>query len=141
MISPQQVRRAAALTLALVLLLWAETGLAMLPAVAHGASCRGMSAAAAHACCPQHAASRVGWFTHSGMAPAVLHRPDCCAVRNRPTAPLAFLAASGTTVAIDAAAYSPAGVHLPSAQRMEPAISASPPFTKSVFERKTDLRI
>jgi hypothetical protein len=68
------------------------------------------------------------------------HRPDCCTLSDQPARPLAFLIVSRTPV--DLTAHTTAGPVLVSSPPREGLwFGTSPPFTKLVFDEKTDLRI
>lgn len=145
--SRQPVRKAAALILAVTLLLWVEIGVAMVPVSADSVQCRALvmqhvhpaTAAAMHAmasgCCPRHARLKP---TAAALPPA--QRPDCCALRNPPARPVAFLIARGAP--IEFSTQNSAGPDLvPSPPDVDVWLGESPPFSKLVLEMKTDLRI
>lgn len=147
MIARQQSRRAAALAIILTVLLWAQAGVATMPDSGHGPQCHGhMSGMHSQAhemsagCCPRHARSSPGCPAHSKLLVVESYRPDCCAISNRPSQPVAFVVTSrpamqsGTRVAT-----SPDLI----ADRTDRPIGPddSPPFIHSIFDKKADLRI
>lgn len=147
MSSRQQVRKVASIVLAVVLALWAEIGVATDQASAppcrvHTSHMHSATAAAMHglssACCPRHLSPKPGRTSHL----AVAYRPDCCTLSNQPARALAFLIASRTpmesTIQV-LARTGPGLVSSPSSATL--CLGKSPPFTKLVFDKKTDFRI
>jgi hypothetical protein len=130
--------------LAVTLLLWVEIGVAMVPVSADSVQCRALimqhvrpptAAAMSSGCCPRHARLKP---TAAAFRPA--QRPDCCALSNPPTRPVAFLVAR--SVPIELSAHIPCGPALVlSPPDADVWLGESPPFSKLVFEMKTDLRI
>jgi len=150
MSSRQQVRRAACLTLVLVLLCWAQAEAAFSSTVAHIVRCHARlqmhpaPLAAKHTmrsgCCPRHPVSKGEYAPHWNIGLPPAYPPDCCFASDQPLRPGIFLVASAITLELrmqvarrpDLPAFSPmAGLWL----------AESPPFTTSVFAKKTDLRI
>src|ERR1035437_4366602 len=160
MISRSALRRSLSFVLSLVIILWADTGLAVLPASGHGAKCQvrmvQMHQRAAH-CAAQSAtlATALGCYhqrTHSmpccppQPVPAPTPCGDhsgCCDMSSQPARPLAFLVASGNSLSLQLSANGPAGaILLPALSRSAfLASDHSPQFVRPVFGRKTDLRI
>jgi hypothetical protein len=143
----QPVRKAASLILAVTLLLWVEIGVAMVPVSGASVQCRALimqhmhpaTAVAMHAmasgCCPRHARLKP---SAAALPPA--QRPDCCALSNPPVRPVAFLIARGAP--IELSLQTSAGPELlPSPPGADVWLGESPPFSKLVFQMKTDLRI
>jgi hypothetical protein len=154
MMSRQQVRRAASLVLAIALLVWAEDGVAMLSAAGVAMQCRAhmshthQSAATvmhhpmASGHCHGHANANRSCASHPDMLLLPASRPDCCAVGDRPSRPVAFLIASGRSLAIDLGFKVFVGTDLLASPRLSGLWTAeSAPFTRDVLEKKTDLRI
>jgi len=156
MISRSAMRRSLSLVLSLVIVLWAETGLAMPSASGHGSKCRvrmvqmhrhathSVTLATPSGCCQQGPHTMSCCPPHP--APAATHwadRPGCCDMSSQPARPSAFLVASGNSVSLQLSANGPAGTIF------VPALSSSaflwgdksPQFVRPVFELKTDLRI
>jgi len=146
MISWLQSRRVAALVSMLALLLWAQMGVATMPISGHGPQCHDQMAGVhstphvmAAGCCPRHANSTLGCPAHAKLIVVAAYRPDCCAISNRPSQPVAFVVISRTVTqsAVQVCASS--------------VLSASPtdlvgqfhrfPSFQSVFDKKADLRI
>src|SRR3974390_3406692 len=91
MSSQRAMRRIWSLILALSVGLWAQCGLAMLPAASHAPKCHAaMShvqlAAAAMPCCPSHAAAALAHL---------LDPPPCCDLSSQPARPLASAVVPG----------------------------------------------
>jgi hypothetical protein len=134
------MRRSLSLVLALAIVFWADTGLAMLGASGHGSKCHVQMtqmhphAAASMHCCPSHPALAL---TQLG------DHPGCCDISSQPTRPLAFLVVSGRSRSIQFRAGGPAGTILPPVQSGAASLSIehTPQFVRPVFELKTDLRI
>ena len=125
------------LMLALIVALWAQSGLAML--TADHAQCHARMSSMqqqAHTmpCCPSHAAS---------VPPSFFEPPPCCNLSNQPARPLAFLVISGKSSSGQLSARSIAGAMFTPSQQscMFLQVADSPPFVKPVFDKKTDLRI
>jgi hypothetical protein len=140
MISRSAMRRRLSLLLSLVIVLWANTGLAMTLASGHGAKCHAqMVRVHQHAtrsmpCCPSHPALAL---TQRG------DHPDCCDMSSQPARPVAFLVVSGRSRCIQLRASGPAGaILLPLQSRLASlSIEHTPQFVRAVLELKTDLRI
>ncbi len=135
----------------IALLAWAETGLATDSSAGHGPQCHATmphmshaTAAAMHGmsagCCPRHVSSKSGCPSHPGLMAVPAYRPDCCTVSGQPSRLHAFLIVSGATIEEIGEGF--AGPLLaPSTRVTGWLLAVSPPFTKSVFETKADLRI
>lgn len=156
MISRSAMRRSLSLVLSLLIVLWADTGLAMPPASGHGSKCHVRMAqmhrhathsatpAAALSCCHQRSHSMPCCPSHPVPAPVPCgDRPGCCDVSRQPARPLAFLVACGNSLSLQLSANGPAGtILLPALSRSAClAIDRSPQCVRPVFELKTDLRI
>jgi len=151
MSSRQQIRKASSLILAIALVLWAGAGVATVQTSNNSRQCRARmshlyraTSAAMHAmspgCCPGHVSSKPGCTSYPAAAPPRDYRPDCCDLSNLPARPRAFLIASHTPVELTA--HTTAGPSLVSSPpRGGLWLGESPPFTKRVFDMKTDLRI
>ncbi|MGB7555284.1 MAG: hypothetical protein WBM04_12995 [Candidatus Korobacteraceae bacterium] len=140
MISRSAVRKRLSLVLSLVIVLWADTGLAMPLASGHGSKCHAQMAHmhqhATHSmpCCPSHTA----------FALTQLGDPHvCCDISSQPARPLAFLVAYGRSLSVQLRASGPTGTILPPIQSRAALLSIkqAPHFVRPVFELKTDLRI
>jgi hypothetical protein len=149
MISRRAMRRSLSLVLSLVIVLWAESGLAMPAASSHGWKCHvgmvQMNGHTAHTvtpekgphsmpCCPSHPAPALSQSAeHTG----------CCDISSQPARPLAFLVSSGNSFSLQWNATGPAGTILVQAQSRSAFLAGeeSPRFVRPVFELKTDLRI
>jgi hypothetical protein len=142
----QPVRKVASLILAVTLLLWVEAGVAIVPVSAGSVQCRALmqhmhpaTAAGMHAmasgCCPRHASLKP---TAAALPPA--QRPDCCVLSNPPARPVAFLTARGAPIELRTQ-VSAGPVPVTSPPEAAVWLDESPPFTRLVFEMKTDLRI
>ena len=146
MSSRRTFRTAASISLAMTLLLWSWTAVAMLPEsptqchvwVMHARQHR--ASAGPKSCCPEH-----GYASHeraSRTAAAVIpaERPNCCSISEAPAQPRAYLIASSRALELGAQA-----IPLPKIDRSRPALSPafadSPTFTQAVFAKKADLRI
>jgi hypothetical protein len=146
----QQFRKAASLLLTVALLLWAEAGLAMVPASGHSSQCHanmsGMhqATAATHAmaagCCPRHVSAKPGCTAHPNFLLAPKHHPDCCTVNSRPSRVEALLVASRASMEFGLQVLTEPDLVL---ALTAPAtrVDESPPFNQSVFDQKTGLRI
>jgi len=133
------MRRTLSLILAASVGLWAECGLAMLSASSHAAQCHAAMSHAHHAvaampCCPSHSVSAVAHL---------FDPPSCCDLSSRPARPLASAVVPGKFRFGQFSANRVAGaVFAPPQRSAAPRPAAeSPPFLKSVFDMKTDLRI
>jgi hypothetical protein len=143
--------------LSLIIVLWADTSLAMLPASGHSWKCHvrmvQMHQHATHSAAPQ--ATALGCChqrTHSMPCcppqPAIVptqcgDRHGCCDMSSQPARPLVFLVASGNSLSLQLGANGQAGaILLPALSRSAfLASDHSPQFVRPVFEMKTDLRI
>ena len=133
------MRSILSLLMALSVGLWAECGLAMLSAAAHAPQCHAAMPHADHAvsampCCPSHAASAVAHY---------FDPPPCCDLSSQPARPLASAVTPGKFRSGQFSANGAAGTMLVP-PRGSPAflkVADSPPFVRSVFDLKTDLRI
>ncbi len=160
MISRSAMRRSLSFVLSLVIVLWADTGLAMLPASGHGWKCHvrlvQMHQHAAHSaaqsatlatalgCCHQRTHSMPCCPPHPVPAPTPCgDHSGCCDMSSQPARPLAFLVASGNFLSLQLGANGQAGaILLPALSRSAfLASDHSPQFVRPVFELKTDLRI
>ena len=156
MISRSAMRRSLSLVLSLVIVLWANAGLAMPSASGHGSKCHArmvlMHQHATHSaslatglgCCHQRTQSMPCCPPHP--APATIQcgdRPGCCDIGSQPARPLAFLVVSATSRTVQLSSNGPTGAMLvPRAPSYAfPPIDHSPQFVRPVFELKTDLRI
>ena len=142
--SRQQVRRVACLTLVLVLLSWAQVEAAFASPVGLTVRCHApmqvhpARVAEKHTmpagCCPGHPAS------HSSIALPPTQPRDCCFASDQPVRPRIFLVSSALTIELSAHI-----VGWPDLPPLSPLgglwLAESPPFTQSVFAKKTDLRI
>ena len=147
----QQTRRMASLLLTIALGLWAETGLAMPAVSGHGPQC-GMhmshlhraAAPATHGvwsgCCPRHITANAACPSHRWLQTSFQQRPDCCALKNQPRRPCAYLIASGE-LSLESAMAASGTSRMASASRFAGSGSTSPSFVKPVFDCKTELRI
>lgn len=156
MISRSAMRRSLSLVLSLVIVLWAEAGLAMPPASGHGSRCHvGMAPMHRHAshsvtlatpsgCCHQGPHSMPCCPPHSmPAATQCADRPGCCDLSSQSARPLAFLVASGSSFTPQLGANGPAGA-IPAPASPGSAflsIDHAYQFVRPVFELKTDLRI
>src|ERR1035438_8993733 len=122
MISRSAMRRRLSLVLSLVIVLWAEFGLAMPPAPGHGSKCHvrtaqmqqhathfailatlsgpGQKGPHSMPCCPSHPAP-----TPTQGA----DHPGCCDTSSQPARPLGFLVVSGHSPSVQLSANGPAG--------------------------------
>jgi hypothetical protein len=153
MISRSAMRRGLSFVLSLVIILWAETGLAMPPASGHGSKCHvrmvQMHRHTTHSvplatplqgphsmpCCPSH---------HPAPAPTQgAGHSDCCDISSQPARPLAFLVASGNSFSLQLSVNGPAGtIFAPAPSGSAFLLSDdSSQFVRPVLELKTDLRI
>ena len=149
------MRRSLSFVLALVIVLWADTGLAMPAASGHGYKCharmmhmhqhatRFATPAAALGCCRQRTHSTPCCPSRPAPAPTQgADSPGCCDIGSQPARPLAFLVASGNSLSAQLSANGPAGPMVPvSSGSTILSIDHSPRFIRPVFELKTDLRI
>ncbi|SRR5271166_1482118 len=138
MSSQRAIRRTLSLIVALSVVLWAGSGLAML-AADYGAECHARmfpTQQQAHTvpCCPSRAASVPSSF---------IQTPPCCDVSSQPERLLVFPATSGKSRPSQLSAHSAANAVFAPAQRSSAFLLVvdSPPFVKPVFDKKTDLRI
>ena len=147
MISRQQSRRLTSLVIMLALLLWAQLGVATMPASGHGPQCHGhmsVGHSAAHGihagCCPRHLSATHECPSHPTLAIAPADHPGCCAISNRPSQPLAFVVTARTLM--QSGIQVSAGLN-PTADATDGATrpDQSPPILQSVFDKKADLRI
>src|ERR1700676_5203358 len=119
MILRSAMRRSLSRVLSLVIILWAQAGIATPPASGHGSKCH-VRMVQAHEqaihpvalatplpgphsmpCCPSH---------HPPPAPTQdADHPGCCDMGGQPARPLAFLVASGDSVSFQLSADGPAG--------------------------------
>lgn len=140
MISRRAIRRGLSLGLSLAIVLWANNTLAMLPGFGHHDACHvrmtPVHHPTAHAmpCCPPH------------LEPAPTQwgdRPGCCDMSSQPARPVAFLIVPGNSSSFQLSANVAAGTALlPAASSSSfSSTDGSPPFTRHVFQLKTDLRI
>ena len=146
----REIRRAASLLLTIALVLWAEAGLAAPPVSGHGPQCgthmQHVSAPVMHAmspgCCPGHITSKPACPSHPAIFLPTPSRPDCCAIKGQPARPRSYLIATGSHRSLNSIVRAVAGssrVALPSF--IAESRSKSPPCTRPVLDRKTDLRI
>ena len=157
MISRSAMRRSLSFVLSLVIVLWADTGLAMPPASGHGSQCHGGMAqmhqhatnsatpATALGCCHPRTHSMPCCPSHPVPAPTPCgDHSGCCDISSQPARPLAFLVASGNSLSLQLSANGPAGtisvVPAPAGSAFL-SIDHSYQFVRPVFELKTDLRI
>jgi hypothetical protein len=156
MISRSAMRRSLSFVLSSVIVLWAETGLAMPPAPGHGSKCHvrmvqmhrhathSVTLATSSSCCRRGPHTMPCCLPHAAPAPTQCgERPGCCDMSSQPARPLAFLVASGNSVSLQLSTKGPAGtifVAAPSSSAIL-SIDHAPQFTRPVFELKTDLRI
>lgn len=147
MISRQQSRRVISMAIMPALLLWTQLGVAGMPASGYGPQCHsrngGMHPAAQMmpaGCCPRHAGNTHKCPSHRKLAIVPPDHPGCCAISNRPSQPIAFVATSRH--------LAPSGIQTstipdPATDLAVRAIrpADSPPFVQSVFDKKADLRI
>lgn len=155
MIVRSAMRRSLSFVLSLVVVLWANAGLAMLPASGHGSKCHARmvhmhqhathsaTLAAALGCCHQRSQSMPCCPSHPAPAPThCADRPGCCDISSQPARPLAFLAASGNFLSAQLSANGPAGLMMSASPRYNfLPINLSPQFVRPVFELKRVLRI
>lgn len=139
--------------LAVCLLLWAETGLAMSSAPGRGRRCHAhmqhMERASASipdamtpGCCPRHMSSKPACPSHSLPSPHQASRPDCCSLTNQPVRPLAFLIASGSPLSLESSTTLLLDFRGdPSQDRGSISIAESAPQVRAVLDQKADLRI
>jgi hypothetical protein len=130
-------RRILPLILALIVVLWAEGVVAMLPTGDYPAQCARaphmQHAANSMPCCPPRPES-----CSTKSTP-----PSCCDLSNQPVPPLAFIVTPGKSRPDQISGSSTAYV-MPLAHQKSFALLSSvssPPFVKPVFDLKTDLRI
>jgi hypothetical protein len=133
------MRRILSLVLALSVGLWAQCGLGMPSAAAHGPQCHAAmshshNVAAAMPCCPLHATS---------AAVHLFDPPRCCDLSSQPARPLASTVVPGKFRSGQLSAKGATGGMLSPRQEDSAFLRAadSPPFVKPVFDLKTDLRI
>jgi hypothetical protein len=156
MISRSTMRRSWSFVLSLVIVLWAEAGLAMPPASGHASKCHVRMApmqrhathsatlATSSSCCPQGSHTMPGYPPHPAPAPTQCgDRPGCCDISSQPARPLVFLVASGNSFTPQLSVNGPAGTISAPAPPGSAFLSIdhAPQFTRPVFELKTDLRI
>src|ERR1035437_4860038 len=147
MISRSAMRRSWSFVLSLVIVLWAETGLAMPPASGHGSKCHvqmvQMHRHATHPvtqatsldCCHQGPHSMPCCPPHPAPAPTQCgDRPGCCDVSSQPARPLAFLVASGNSVSLQFSANGPAGTIFVAAPSSSAILSIDHAPQRPVFE-------
>ena len=122
MIVRQQFRRLAATVSILALLVWALAGVATMPVFGHGPQCHGQMAGIHSpapmmlaACCPRHASSTLGCPAHARLTVVAVYRPDCCAVSNRPSQPVAFVVTSRTGMQ--------SGIQVPASPNLAPDLT------------------
>ncbi len=151
MILRQQLRVAVSLVLVIGLALWVGTCPAIIVFVGeHGPQCHARSSQTRHAtasghhamasdCCPRHA-TKPGLSSHLAAALAPFEHPDCCALSPRPERPSAFLITSGASAHVARNALA-SGLTELVCQLGGRLPTESPPFSKSVLDRKTDFRI
>jgi len=126
------------LLVALSAALWAESGLALLPAVSQASQChvRVLHTQQTHSmpCCPRHTVSAPSFF---------FEPPPCCDLSNQPARPVAFVVTSGGRYSTPLPASDIASVIFvpPQGSSALSLMAASPPFVKPVFDLKSDLRI
>jgi len=137
MSSQRAIRRTLSLIVALSVVLWAGSGLAML-AADYGAECHARmfpTQQQAHTvpCCPSRAS----------VPPSLIQAPPCCDLSSQPERPLAFLATSGKSHPNQFSAHNAACALFEPAPRKSAVLLVvdSPSFVKPVFDKKTDLRI
>lgn len=145
--SRQSLRNGVSLILAVTLLLWVETGIAIAPVSTGSVQCRALMQhmhpaaiaamqAMASGCCPHHVSLKPSAAT---LPPA--QRPDCCALSNPPDRPVAFLIARGAPIELSPHVVSSSPEPIPLPADAVAWIGESPPFGRLVFEMKTNLRI
>ena len=139
MSSQRATRRILLLIVALSVGLWAESGLAMFSAAGNALQCHAAIShanhpAAALPCCPSGAAFTLAHFFGS---------PPCCNLSSQQAPPLAFVVIAGKFRSGTSSTNCAVGmmVHPPQRKSSLSLIAASPPFVKSVVDKKTDLRI
>jgi len=130
--------------------LWAETGCAMMCGFSEpAAACHAASpSTAAHSvtqmgseCCPRSAAAKPGCPSRSLLSLSCAGHPDCCAIGNHPARRFAYPVTSSRTIPLVMIAGTASGLEAVSVRSHLPARDESPPFTKAVSDKKTDLRI
>lgn len=156
MISRSAMRRSLSFVLSLVIVLWADTGLAMPRASGHGSKCQvrmvqmhqhathSVTPATALGCCQRGPHSMPCCPPHPAPAPTQCgDRPGCCDMSSQPARPLAFLVASGNSLFVQLSANGHAGTIFAPAPPGSAfhSIDDSPQFVRPVFKLKTDLRI
>jgi len=154
MISRSAMRRSLSLVLSLVIVLWAETGLAMPSASGHGSKCRvrmvqmhrhathSATLASSSSCCRQGPHTMPCCPPHPAPAAAQCgERLGCCDISSQPARPLAFLVASGNSVSLQLSANSPAGTIFVAAPSSSAILLIGHAPQRPVLELKTDLRI
>ena len=154
MISRSAMRRSLSLVLSLVIVLWAETGLAMPSASGHGSKCHvrmapmhrhathSVTLATSSSCCRQGPHTVPCCPPHAAPAPTQCgDRPGCCDMSSQPARPLAFLVASGSSFTPQLSANGPAGTISLPARPGSAFLSIDHAPQRPVFELKTDLRI
>ncbi len=156
MISRSAMRRGLSLVLSLVIILWAEAGVAMPPASGHGSKCHvrmaPMHRHATHSatlatpsgCCPQGPHSMPCCPSHPASAAThCADRPGCCDISSQPARPLAALVALGNSFTPQLSANGPAGTISAPAPPGSAFLSIDHAYqlVRPVFELKTDLRI
>src|SRR5215472_4281350 len=146
MSSRHTFRTASSISLAMTLLLWSGTAVAMLPEsptqchvrVMHARQHR--AAAGPKTCCPGHANASHEPASRTAAAVIPAARPNCCSISEAPAQPRAYLIASSRALELNAQV-----ITLPKIDRSRPALSPafadSPTYTQSVFAKKADLRI
>ncbi|MFZ0913896.1 MAG: hypothetical protein WBQ76_05220 [Candidatus Korobacteraceae bacterium] len=154
MISRSAMRRSWSFVLSLVIVVWAEAGLAMPPAPGHGSKCHAgmvqmhrhvahsVTLATSSGCCPQGPHSMPGCPPHPAPVPnQPAGHPGCCDMSSQTARPLAFLVASGNSVSLQLSANGPAGTISLPARPGSAFLSIDRAPQRPVFELKTDLRI
>jgi hypothetical protein len=146
----QQLRTMATAMLIVAVALWAETGCAMICGFSEpAAACHaGSPSAAAHsvtqmgsACCPRSAAAKPECPSRSLVSLSCAGHPDCCAIGNHPARRFAYPVTSSRSIPLEMFAATASALEAFSLRSDEPSRDESPPFTKPVCDKKTDLRI
>ena len=138
MSSQRAMRRILSLILALSVGSCAESGLSMLSAAGNALQCHAAMSHPHHRvalpCCPSGAAFTLAHFFGS---------PPCCNLSSQQAPPLAFVVIAGKFRSGTSSTNCAVGmmVHPPQRKSSLSLIAASPPFVKSVVDKKTDLRI
>jgi hypothetical protein len=148
----QPMRRAMSLILAMVLVLWAQFGMALTIASGHGSGCAAhgphspMQHAGTHAmasgCCPGHSVAKPKCPSHPAASLPAMNRPDCCNIGRQPFSPETVLLGSGRPTVTELVVVRAANAHAPDFAICDAEWDdTSPPVIRPVLDQKADLRI